>query len=209
MNMPLLVSRMNRILFVQRLYLIYFWTYSCIILMDCCMRIPLLWFSLHKIKWYGLSDILRVRSCLLTSRTMIIPWTCGALGVCSQEWYDSTEKFNGIWSISFNQFWHVQTSLQIFRKEPFFYGHDNHDQLVKIAKVMWNLCGQYYLNWNVFGGWVKFGSWLLRSFLNKENKHVAILLKAVIFVVLTSVVILWSCFQAWPWWVQLFFVSLG
>ncbi|GAB2227413.1 hypothetical protein Droror1_Dr00009234 [Drosera rotundifolia] len=24
----------------------------------------------------------------------------------------------------------------IFRKEPFFYGHDNHDQLVKIAKVM-------------------------------------------------------------------------
>lgn len=26
--------------------------------------------------------------------------------------------------------------LQIFRKEPFFYGHDNHDQLVKIAKVI-------------------------------------------------------------------------
>jgi len=26
--------------------------------------------------------------------------------------------------------------LQIFRKEPFFYGHDNHDQLVKIAKVL-------------------------------------------------------------------------
>ena len=25
--------------------------------------------------------------------------------------------------------------MQIFRKEPFFYGHDNHDQLVKIAKV--------------------------------------------------------------------------
>lgn len=25
--------------------------------------------------------------------------------------------------------------LQIFRKEPFFYGHDNQDQLVKIAKV--------------------------------------------------------------------------
>ena len=24
----------------------------------------------------------------------------------------------------------------IFRKEPFFYGHDNYDQLVKIAKVM-------------------------------------------------------------------------
>lgn len=26
-------------------------------------------------------------------------------------------------------------SIQIFRKEPFFYGHDNYDQLVKIAKV--------------------------------------------------------------------------
>ncbi|KAK6939707.1 Protein kinase domain [Dillenia turbinata] len=24
----------------------------------------------------------------------------------------------------------------IFQKEPFFYGHDNHDQLVKIAKVL-------------------------------------------------------------------------
>lgn len=27
------------------------------------------------------------------------------------------------------------SAVQIFRKEPFFYGHDNHDQLVKIAKV--------------------------------------------------------------------------
>ena len=26
--------------------------------------------------------------------------------------------------------------LQIFRKEPFFYGYDNHEQLVKIAKVV-------------------------------------------------------------------------
>lgn len=26
--------------------------------------------------------------------------------------------------------------LQIFRKEPFFHGHDNFDQLVKIAKVL-------------------------------------------------------------------------
>ena len=25
--------------------------------------------------------------------------------------------------------------VQIFRKEPFFYGHDNYDQLVKVAKV--------------------------------------------------------------------------
>ena len=28
--------------------------------------------------------------------------------------------------------------MQIFRKEPFFYGHDNYDQLVKIAKVTYN-----------------------------------------------------------------------
>ncbi len=27
-------------------------------------------------------------------------------------------------------------SSQIFRKEPFFHGHDNYDQLVKIAKVL-------------------------------------------------------------------------
>jgi hypothetical protein len=27
-------------------------------------------------------------------------------------------------------------TLQIFRKEPFFHGHDNYDQLVKITKVL-------------------------------------------------------------------------
>lgn len=27
-------------------------------------------------------------------------------------------------------------SVQIFRKEPFFHGHDNYDQLVKITKVL-------------------------------------------------------------------------
>ena len=26
--------------------------------------------------------------------------------------------------------------LQIFKKEPFFHGHDNYDQLVKIARVL-------------------------------------------------------------------------
>lgn len=26
--------------------------------------------------------------------------------------------------------------IQIFRKEPFFHGHDNYDQLVKITKVL-------------------------------------------------------------------------
>lgn len=31
---------------------------------------------------------------------------------------------------------HFSISLQIFRKEPFFHGHDNYDQLVKITKVL-------------------------------------------------------------------------
>jgi hypothetical protein len=30
----------------------------------------------------------------------------------------------------------LNATLQIFRKEPFFHGHDNYDQLVKIAKVL-------------------------------------------------------------------------
>ena len=28
------------------------------------------------------------------------------------------------------------SKFQIFRKEPFFHGHDNYDQLVRIAKVL-------------------------------------------------------------------------
>lgn len=28
------------------------------------------------------------------------------------------------------------SQVQIFRKEPFFHGHDNYDQLVKITKVL-------------------------------------------------------------------------
>jgi casein kinase II subunit alpha len=30
----------------------------------------------------------------------------------------------------------VKDLIQIFRKEPFFHGHDNYDQLVKITKVL-------------------------------------------------------------------------
>ena len=30
----------------------------------------------------------------------------------------------------------VMFASMIFRKEPFFHGHDNYDQLVKIAKVL-------------------------------------------------------------------------
>lgn len=34
----------------------------------------------------------------------------------------------------------IFTTGMIFRKEPFFYGHDNYDQLVKIARVMCTTC---------------------------------------------------------------------
>ncbi|KAF2309676.1 hypothetical protein GH714_004562 [Hevea brasiliensis] len=32
--------------------------------------------------------------------------------------------------------YYIYELLKIFRKEPFFYGHDNRDQLVKIAKAI-------------------------------------------------------------------------
>jgi casein kinase II subunit alpha len=32
--------------------------------------------------------------------------------------------------------WTYLLGPQIFRKEPFFHGHDNYDQLVKITKVL-------------------------------------------------------------------------
>ena len=32
--------------------------------------------------------------------------------------------------------WIYFVGMQIFRKEPFFHGHDNYDQLVKITKVL-------------------------------------------------------------------------
>lgn len=63
--------------------------------------------------------------------------------------------------------------VQIFRKEPFFYGHDNHDQLVKIAKV----CGMVSIQtslWNsiiyVFSDLITsgfFSKWL--DFFKKVN----------------------------------------
>jgi hypothetical protein len=37
-------------------------------------------------------------------------------------------------------------AVQIFRKEPFFYGHDNYDQLVKIAKV----CVVFFRSLDIF-----------------------------------------------------------
>ena len=38
----------------------------------------------------------------------------------------------------------------IFRKEPFFHGHDNYDQLVRIAKVMYTLYNAIFsINFNM------------------------------------------------------------
>ncbi|KAL6993837.1 Casein kinase II subunit alpha-4, chloroplastic [Sarracenia purpurea var. burkii] len=69
----------------------------------------------------------------------------------------------------------------IFRKEPFFYGHDNHDQLVKIAKVLGTDELNAYLNKyrleldphlaalvgrHVRKPWTKF--------INADNQHLAV-----------------------------------
>ncbi|RYR28822.1 hypothetical protein Ahy_B01g053013 isoform C [Arachis hypogaea] len=47
----------------------------------------------------------------------------------------------------------------IFRKEPFFYGHDNHDQLVKIAKV------------TLHGGLHMHSRKPWSKFINADNQH--------------------------------------
>jgi len=69
--------------------------------------------------------ISRDPSCLWTSKNTITAWICGVWDVCSRQWY---------------VLYHVHEAelswCQIFRKEPFFHGHDNYDQLVKITKVL-------------------------------------------------------------------------
>ncbi|KAE8718519.1 putative casein kinase II subunit alpha [Hibiscus syriacus] len=52
----------------------------------------------------------------------------------------------------------------IFRKEPFFYGHDNHDQLVKIAK------GHCYLVSGVSVGY-RHSRKPWSKFINADNQH--------------------------------------
>ncbi|KAF5958320.1 hypothetical protein HYC85_005545 [Camellia sinensis] len=44
--------------------------------------------------------------------------------------------FAGMVSVQYVMLIVKACAVQIFRKEPFFYGHDNYDQLVKIAKVL-------------------------------------------------------------------------
>ncbi len=58
---------------------------------------------------------------------MTIVWICGALVACSHQWY--AVRLSGALIPPIYE-------LQIFRKEPFFHGHDNYDQLVKITKVL-------------------------------------------------------------------------
>uniref|UniRef100_A0A0D9Z3P7 Protein kinase domain-containing protein n=1 Tax=Oryza glumipatula TaxID=40148 RepID=A0A0D9Z3P7_9ORYZ len=50
------------------------------------------------------------------------------------------------WGLAEFYFPEKEYNVRIFRKEPFFYGHDNHDQLVKIAKVLGTDQLNAYLN---------------------------------------------------------------
>lgn len=69
----------------------------------------------------------------------------------------------------------------IFRKEPFFYGHDNHDQLVKIAKVLGTDELNTYLqkyrieldpNLSELVGRHNRKAW--SKFINADNQHLAV-----------------------------------
>lgn len=71
----------------------------------------------------------RARSSWWTCRTTTTLWTYGALAACLLEWY--VQPAGGVAFCRPNPY-----QEQIFRKEPFFHGHDNQDQLVKIAKVL-------------------------------------------------------------------------
>jgi casein kinase II subunit alpha len=69
----------------------------------------------------------------------------------------------------------------IFRKEPFFYGHDNHDQLVKIAKVLGTEELNAYLNKYRIELDPNFATLIGRhgripfvKFVKPENQHLAV-----------------------------------
>ena len=68
----------------------------------------------------------------------------------------------------------------IFKRDPFFYGEDNQDQLIKIAKIMgtdglldylkkYNLSLSSYFNQRLD----RFPSKPLKSFIDSENRHLA------------------------------------
>ena len=102
-------------------------------------------FSFLFINWN--SGTSRDLSFLLTCKIMTTLWTCGVLAACLLEWYCSHDYstyqlsiasyvLGVLFEITDISLFTLCCQLQIFRKEPFFYGHDNHDQLVKIAKVL-------------------------------------------------------------------------
>lgn len=63
------------------------------------------------------------------SKSTITAWTCGVTAACSRPWYSSSHFIILAYFLLYSY-------SQIFRKEPFFHGHDNYDQLVKITKVL-------------------------------------------------------------------------
>lgn len=69
-------------------------------------------------------------SYLWTSRSTTTVSICGVTDACLLPWSVTCYRCEDLT--------HEDSILysQIFRKEPFFHGHDNYDQLVKIAKVL-------------------------------------------------------------------------
>lgn len=66
-----------------------------------------------------------------------IPWTFGVWAACSLAWWATHPLTDR--EITCNPSFHfriTQNWPQVFRKEPFFHGQDNYDQLVKIARVL-------------------------------------------------------------------------
>lgn len=86
--------------------------------------------------------------------------------------------------------------LQIFRKEPFFYGHDNYDQLVKIARVSvacevvasapdcWVMCV-----WEIFQ--FCFYSWFDYLYLNNSTLGTWLCCKCTLLLYLVSFLHCW------------------
>jgi serine/threonine protein kinase len=87
-----------------------------------------------------------------TCRTTTTAWTCGALAACLLGWFSSgyaTAYFFVLFPLSlivstFSAFPYVHW-LKRLLQEPFFHGAHNHDQLVKIVKVLGTEEFQAYL----------------------------------------------------------------
>ena len=64
-------------------------------------------------------------------------WSLGCM--FAGKWWRISARLHCQYIVLYFEWCYSMTVLcclgMIFRKEPFFYGHDNYDQLVKIAKV--------------------------------------------------------------------------